>query len=67
MSTILCNLGIPTFQYHLCAQPASGEYALPRVLNTRVFAYEPLETRLPQSSLSRVTFFYGDTDWMDIK
>ncbi|UJR27999.1 hypothetical protein I4U23_009257 [Adineta vaga] len=51
--------------YHLCAQPGSGEFALPRVLKSNVYAYNPLECRLGDSDVSRVTFFYGDHDWMD--
>ena len=53
------------FQYHLCAQPGSGEYALPRVLKPSIFAYDPLENRLGQSDVTKVTFLYGDHDWMD--
>ena len=55
------------FQYHLCAQPGSGEFALPRVLKSSVFAQDPLENRLGNSDVRRVTFFYGDHDWMDTK
>ncbi|CAF4531119.1 unnamed protein product, partial [Rotaria magnacalcarata] len=51
--------------YHLCAQPGSGEFALPRVLKSNVFAYNPLENRLKDCQVSRITFFYGDHDWMD--
>lgn len=54
-------------QYHLCAQPGSGEYALPRVLKSNVYAYNPLENRLGQSEVSRATFLYGDEDWMDVE
>ncbi|CAF2732566.1 unnamed protein product [Rotaria sp. Silwood2] len=56
---------VAQYLYHLCAQPGSGEYALPRVLKSNVFAYNPLENRLKDSDVSRVTFFYGDHDWMD--
>jgi len=38
---------------------------LTRVLKSSVFAHDPLENRLGQSDVSRVTFFYGDHDWMD--
>ncbi|CAF3339866.1 unnamed protein product [Rotaria sp. Silwood1] len=56
---------VAQYLYHLCAQPGSGEFALPRVLKSNVFAYNPLENRLKDSDVSRVTFFYGDHDWMD--
>lgn len=56
---------VAEYLYHLCAQPGSGEYALPRVLNTNVYAYDPLENRMGDSEISRATFLYGDHDWMD--
>ncbi|CAF1511615.1 unnamed protein product [Adineta ricciae] len=56
---------VAQYLYHLCAQPGSGEFALPRVLKSNVFAYDPLEDRLGNSEIPRVTFFYGDHDWMD--
>ncbi|CAF3197414.1 unnamed protein product [Rotaria socialis] len=56
---------VAQYLYHLCAQPGSGEFALPRVLKSSVFAYNPLENRLKDCQVSRITFFYGDHDWMD--
>jgi len=49
----------------LCAQPGSGEFALPRLIKSNIFAYKPLETRLGDSNISRGTFLYGDQDTMD--
>jgi len=48
---------VAQYLYHLCAQRGSGEYALPRVLKSNVFAHNPLENRLGNSDISRVTFF----------
>ena len=49
----------------MSAQPGSGEFALPLLIKSNTYAYKPLETRLGNSDVSRVTFMYGNKDWMD--
>ncbi|CAF1425289.1 unnamed protein product [Adineta steineri] len=56
---------VAKYLYHLCAQPGSGEFALTRILKSNVMAHHPLENRLADFNIPRVTFFYGDHDWMD--
>lgn len=46
--------------------PGSGEYSLNRLLKPIAIARKPTVTRIPKLSLSRITFIYGEHDWMDI-
>ena len=46
--------------------PGSGEYCLHRILDLTVHAHNPAVHRVPSLNVSRVTFLYGDNDWMDV-
>lgn len=45
--------------------PGSGEYCLQYLLKPSVFAHNPLQHRIPNLHVPKVTFLYGTDDWMD--
>eukprot|EP00590_Aulacoseira_subarctica_P010813 CAMPEP_0172420056 /NCGR_PEP_ID=MMETSP1064-20121228/6449_1 /TAXON_ID=202472 /ORGANISM="Aulacoseira subarctica , Strain CCAP 1002/5" /LENGTH=404 /DNA_ID=CAMNT_0013159821 /DNA_START=120 /DNA_END=1334 /DNA_ORIENTATION=+ len=45
--------------------PGSGEYALNRLLKPLAIARKPAVYRIPALKVPRVTFIYGEHDWMD--
>ena len=45
--------------------PGSGEHCLNKVLYPGAFAKRPSEYRIPNLKVPKVTFLYGETDWMD--
>jgi cardiolipin-specific phospholipase len=45
--------------------PGSGEHCLNKVLNEYAMAKRPTEHRIPKLRVPKVTFLYGDHDWMD--
>jgi cardiolipin-specific phospholipase len=47
--------------------PGSGEHCLNKVLNEYAMAKRPTEYRIPKLKVPKVTFLYGDHDWMDPK
>ena len=46
--------------------PGSGEYVLNHVLQAGCFARDALVNRIPKLKVPRVSFLYGQVDWMDI-
>lgn len=45
--------------------PGSGEHCLNKVLQYGAFAKRPMEYRIPGLKVPKVTFLYGERDWMD--
>ena len=45
--------------------PGSGEYALNRVLKPIAYARNPTVNRIPKLKVSKISFLYGQDDWMD--
>lgn len=52
--------------YYITASPGSGEYALSHILQPGAFARKPLTHRIPKLD-KRITFIYGEIDWMDYR
>jgi len=46
--------------------PGSGEYVLNHVLKPGAYARDALVNRIPKLKVPRVSFLYGQVDWMDI-
>jgi len=47
--------------------PGSGEYGLSRLLNPGAYAKKPLLHRIPKLGVRKISFLYGEKDWMDIE
>eukprot|EP00560_Eucampia_antarctica_P009635 CAMPEP_0197829064 /NCGR_PEP_ID=MMETSP1437-20131217/5534_1 /TAXON_ID=49252 ORGANISM="Eucampia antarctica, Strain CCMP1452" /NCGR_SAMPLE_ID=MMETSP1437 /ASSEMBLY_ACC=CAM_ASM_001096 /LENGTH=422 /DNA_ID=CAMNT_0043430541 /DNA_START=65 /DNA_END=1333 /DNA_ORIENTATION=- len=45
--------------------PGSGEYCLNRILSPMAFAKKPLVYRIPDLKVKKISFVYGQNDWMD--
>lgn len=57
---------VTDYIYYNCVLPGSGEYAVNAFLNSFIMAREPLQNRIPLLKVPKVTFLYGDHDWMDV-
>ena len=53
------------YLYNNASLPGSGEYALNRILTHYAMGRKPIVRRIPHLKLPRVTFLYGQSDWMD--
>ena len=56
------------FCEYFCANntlPGSGEYALHKVLKVLFYALKPTIYRIPKLKVPKITFVYGESDWMD--
>lgn len=49
------------------ALPGSGEYVMAQFLTPGIFGVNPTEHRIPHLRVPRVSFLYGDEDWMDAR
>merc|ERR1712154_393085 len=47
--------------------PGSGEYCISKILTPNAYAKRPAEYRIPHLKVPKVSFLYGDKDWMDPK
>jgi cardiolipin-specific phospholipase len=56
---------VADYLYHNAILPGSGEYALNRILTPFAMGRNPTLHRIPHLKIPRVTFLYGDHDWMD--
>lgn len=54
------------YLFYNAVSPGSGEYALNRILNSNVVAKRPLVDRIPNLKVKKISFLYGEYDWMDI-
>lgn len=55
------------YLYYLAAVPGLGENMLNRFLTSSAHAREPTVDRIPKLKVPKVSFIYGDRDWMDIE
>lgn len=53
------------YLYTCSLLPGSGEYALNKLLKAGAYAKKPTVNRIPNLKVSRVSFLYGENDWMD--
>lgn len=56
---------VAKYLYNNASLPGSGEYALNRILTPFALGRKPTIHRIPHLKIPRVTFLYGDKDWMD--
>jgi len=58
---------VTDYLYHLAMIPGFGEDMLSRFLNATAHARKPTVDRIPRLQVPKVSFLYGDRDWMDIQ
>jgi pimeloyl-ACP methyl ester carboxylesterase len=57
---------VAVYLHEIFRLPASGDYALPVMMEPGPYARRPLEMRIPKfASTVPIAFIYGDIDWMD--
>ncbi|CAJ1965451.1 unnamed protein product [Cylindrotheca closterium] len=55
------------YLYYLAMVPGFGEDMLSRILTSTANARKPTVDRIPKLGVKKVSFLYGDRDWMDIQ
>ena len=56
---------ITDYLYENASLPGSGEYVLHYTLGPFAYAKQPLLDRIPKLKVSKISFLYGVSDWMD--
>jgi cardiolipin-specific phospholipase len=57
---------VTDYLYYLAMVPGFGEDMLSRFLRSNAYARKPTVDRIPKLRVPKVSFLYGDHDWMDI-
>jgi len=58
---------VTDYLYYLAMVPGFGEDMLSRFLKSNAHARKPTVDRIPKLQVPKVSFLYGDRDWMDIQ
>ncbi|KAL3931318.1 MAG: hypothetical protein SGBAC_011362 [Bacillariaceae sp.] len=58
---------VTDYLYYLAMIPGFGEDMLNRFLKSNAHARQPTVDRIPKLQVPKVSFLYGDRDWMDIQ
>ena len=58
---------VTDYLYYLAMVPGFGEDMLSRFLRSNAYARKPTVDRIPKLRVPKVSFLYGDRDWMDIQ